>query len=341
MRISSNCFSDHEKELRAFIDSFDELGDCEVSRSENVNVIDLNELKDFFQELVDNFELSEDGQPLKKKIQSEWSFFSSLGIATSILNIILRDLNTSIINADSKVVFSQDIVENYEYWEVLKKRLKWETRFLTDIYYLTEGELGWDRFFNEQIEISPQIELFRARLHHKSGKGGFSFGEMGAPPKDIVGQGRANSEGIPVLYLSDKIETVLYEARSAYLDELSIGKFRLVEGIERLTIVDFTYETPLFAPGRVNEKIKAKMLKEHISADLSKPMRRYDTTLEYIPTQFICEFIRVYTGADGIQFRSSLDPTGNNFVLFDPSKMECTHVDVMKVNHVQLRSNIR
>ncbi len=61
--------------------------------------------------------------------------------------------------------------------------------------------------------------------------------------------------------------------------------------------------------------------KQKISIDLSKPMRRYDNEIEYIPTQFICEFIKVFTGASGIKFSSSLHPSGNNFVIFVVGEM--------------------
>lgn len=67
-------------------------------------------------------------------------------------------------------------------------------------------------------------------------------------------------------------------------------------------------------------------------------MRRYDTDIEYIPTQFICEFIKIFTGASGIRFNSSLHPIGNNIVMFDLQKMECTNVQLKKINKVDLES---
>ena len=82
--------------------------------------------------------------------------------------------------------------------------------------------------------------------------------------------------------------------------------------------------------------MKAKLLRQKISSDLSKPMRRYDSELEYIPTQFICEFIKVFTGAFGIRFNSSLHPKGNNVVLFDQNLMTCISVKKVKINTVNL-----
>jgi len=50
-------------------------------------------------------------------------------------------------------------------------------------------------------------------------------------------------------------------------------------------IADFTESSTIFHPSRIGDRIKATLLKQKISADLSKPMRRYDSELEYIPTQ--------------------------------------------------------
>lgn len=88
----------------------------------------------------------------------------------------------------------------------------------------------------------------------------------------------------------------------------------------------------------VKEAIQGKLLKDRISRDLSKPMRRYDSELEYIPTQFICEYIKVFTGAKGIRFRSSLHEQGNNIVFFEPELMECKSVKKVKIKNLDLSS---
>src|SRR5690606_5970102 len=146
-----------------------------------------------------------------------------------------------------------------------------------------------------------------------------------------------NPSGIPYLYLSDNEETVLYEIRASYLDEISIGTFSLKDNLHQVVYIsDFTETPTIFHPSRVNERIKSTLLKQKISIDLSRPMRRYDSELDYIPTQFICEFIRVYTGVRGIKFRSSLHILGNNIVLFDQDLVECENVKKVKVKKVEI-----
>jgi len=336
MKVCVICFSD--KELKGFISSSSEIGDCTVCESKNQPLLNISELFDFFQELVDNFKVFENGMPLSSKIQTTWNFFSSLGTANKILNYVLPNIQTEVISSNINVEYTDDIIENYNHWEILKEELKWKNRFVINIERLEE--LGWDGFFNTQFKLSKVIPLFRARLHHQSGMVVYKPEEMTCPPKEFASGGRANPSGIPFLYLSDNPETILYEVRASYLDELSVGTFELNPEFESIKLVDFTEDTSLFQPNSssVNKTIKAKLLRQKISGDLSKPMRRYDSELEYIPTQFICEFIKVFTGAVGIRFNSSLHPKGNNIVLFDQNLMTCISVKKVKINSVNLQS---
>lgn len=332
VNVCKNCFSD--KELVGFITSLSNFNNCNFCGNKNIECIPIEELFDFFIELLNNFKKTQSGLSLKSKIQGNWSLFSSLDYAYNILNYIINNISTEITSADDLVDFNDDILDNVNYWEKLKSRLVWENRYLTDISYLTD-ELGWDGFFGSQFELSKDTKLFRARIHHTSAEAPYSSNEMFCPPKQKATAGRANPLGIPFLYLSDNKETVLYEIRASFLDEISVGTFVLSDIAEpSILISDFTENATIFHPSRVSEKIKSTLLKQKISSDLSKPMRRYDSELEYIPTQFICEFIKVYTGVKGIKFRSSLHTVGNNIVIFDQKNMKCIDVFQAKINKV-------
>jgi len=311
MTVCAHCFSDPE--LKAFLSSSSIMGDCETCGATSAPIMDMAELLDFFQELADNFQMSATGLSLKNKIQGDWSFFASHQVAEKILNYVLPKIDTEIPNASSQVDYIEEIRYNYGYWETLKEDLKWSNRFLSNLEQLLE--LGWDGFFNTQYRLGHDTSLFRARVHHQSGKTAYEPEKMFAPQAKAARGGRANPMGIPCLYLCDNPETVLYEVRASYLDELSIATFLLKKERSFINIVDFTEDTPLFQPEMVRKTIMAKLLRERVSRDLSKPMRRYDSEIEYIPTQFICEFIRIYTGVHGIRFSSSLHPSGKNVVV--------------------------
>lgn len=338
MRVCHGCFSEKERELNGFIDSSGKIEVCDCCGSKNNKIISLRELFDFFEELLNSFQRSEDGKPLYLKIQEEWKFFASEEIAQTILTCIIQNVNSSIDRFNDKVEYTEDIVTNFSYWETLKDNIKWKRRFLQELGIL-QDELGWDGFFNTQYELDDSVFTYRARVHHESGMPEYSVEEMKCPEPKRTRGGRANPSGIPYLYLSDNPETVLFEVRASYLDEVSVGKFKLAEGIGKVRIVDFTEQSPLFQPNSVNETIKAKNLRERISRDLSKPMRRYDTEIEYVPTQFICEFIKVFTGASGIRFSSSLHSHGKNIVIFDENIMTCVEVSLQKVDALSISAS--
>lgn len=339
MKVCSSCFSD--KELKGFILTSNEIGNCVVCNATSQHLLDIVELYDFFQELIGNFKLVESGIPLSTKIQSDWSFFSSTDVAVKILNFVIPEMHTEISSSDNLIEYSDDILTNFGHWETLKDELKWKNRFVIDVLRLGKGEFNWDAFLrdiNTLFNLTNKAEIYRARIHNKSGMPVYPINEMGCPPKELASGGRANPAGIPFLYLSEDENTVLYEVRASYLDEISVGVFQLKEDIESVDIVDFTKDSPLFQPEYVKEAIQGKLLRDRISKDLSKPMRRYDSELEYIPTQFICEYIKVFTGAKGIRFRSSLHKQGNNIVFFEPELMECKSVKKVKIKNISLSS---
>lgn len=334
--VCKNCFTD--KELKAFILSQGNIGNCTCCESKEVEIIVIEELLDFFKELFDNFQLNPNGKSLISLIQGNWSLFSNLECGNKILNHALSQIVSTISNSEELVDFSDEILENVNYWYKLKEQLKWERRYFTDINYLTD-DLGWDSFFESKTVINNNVVYYRARLHKNANEDIFSEKQMFCPPPEISTAGRANPMGIPYLYLSDNEETILYEIRASYLDEVSIAAFSKKQEIEEeITISDFTETPTLYHPNEVNKRIKSTLLKQQISRDLSKPMRRYDSDLDYIPTQFICEFIKVFTNVQGIKFRSSLHNIGNNLVVFNQEVMNCTSVKKVQVSNVNIKS---
>lgn len=332
--LCKNCFAD--KELKGFITSLSNISNCTCCSSKDVEVIRIEELLDYFKELFDNFTPVERGESLLSKIQGNWNLFTNHECGHKILNQALYKINSNIKNSEDLVDFNNEIYENVNYWHQLKEQLKWERRYLTDINLLTE-DLGWDGFFESKVIIEKKDTFYRARLHHNSNEPAYTKEKMFCPPKTIATAGRANSLGIPYLYLSDNEETVLYETRASYLDEASIALFKLRDNLtDEVIISDFTEVPSLFHPNEVTKKIKSTLLKQLISRDLSKPMRRYDSELDYIPTQFICEFLRVFTGVQGIRFRSSLHNIGNNIVIFNQEIMDCIKVEKVRVTKVTI-----
>ena len=224
-----------------------------------------------------------------------------------------------------------------EYWDFLKEDIKWNSRFLANIEHLIE--LEWDKLFSIYSTIDKERNLYRARIHYDGNKNLLGLDEMSCPPREKTVAGRANPQGIPYLYLCNEIDTTLYETRVSYLDIVSIGVFR-IEDINEIKIVDFTLSQSPFSNEIANmvDFVKGKLLRQRISRDLSKPIRRFDSELEYVPTQFICEFIRYITGAQGIQFNSSLHRGGVNIVLFSNDNIQCVEEQIHQVIEIGIKS---
>ena len=332
--VCKNCFCG--KEIVGFIISQGNLGNCNYCNSNNIEIIEFEEFLDFFKELFGNFQIKQNGKSLISQIQDNWNLFSNLECGHKTLNEALNKTQNIINNSEEIVDFSEDILENINYWSKLKEQLKWEKRYFTNIELLTL-DLGWDAFFESKTLIKDDETYYRARLHENPEEEIYPLDKMSSPPARYATAGRANPIGIPYLYLSDNEETILYEIRASYLDEISVATFTKNEEYKKeLIISDFTESPTLYHPNEVNKKIKSTLLKQLISRDLSKPMRRYDSELDYIPTQFICEFIKIFTNVQGIKFKSSLHNAGSNLVLFNSGTMKCRNVKKVQISNVQI-----
>jgi hypothetical protein len=191
----------------------------------------------------------------------------------------------------------------------------------------------------DSLMLFKNEKFFRARVHHKE-EPTFTTREMGCPPSpELATPGRANPNGISYLYLCCDDKTPFYEVRPYYLDRVDIGEFLIQE--DNVKIVDFTEKVNLFnvfydeGEDVFKQKVKRRVLFDTISKDLSRPLRSFDTELEYVPTQYICEFFKD-RGADGIMFMSSVWNAGKNLVLFYPRKAECVEVHPYEVNKIAI-----
>jgi len=343
MKVCKHCFNDIE--LQGFVDSNSkEKGICDYCKGSETDIIELSDLLDFFTEFFNLFKYDDNGEPLTYLVNKDWNIFANYEESDynyQIIYHILKAIDSDIPNYGAKVVYQDEITNSINYWGQLKEKLKWESRFLTNLEDLKEYR--WDYYFSQNtVNLANNDSLYRARIHQDSQTDKFKFDEMGYPDKTKVIEGRANPAGIPYLYLSKSKETTLYETRVSYLDEVSIGEFR-VKNEETVSLVDFTKIPSAFSyntdnSDSIEDFAKSVLLKKRISEELSKPLRRYDSVLEYIPTQFICEYIRHITGADGILFESSLHKGGQNVVLFSQDKVECVNVSSVKVQEVEIKA---
>lgn len=330
MNICKECFLDEE--LRSEISANAVIdGVCEVCGKEG-KVIDFSEFYGFFTALLALFSptVSSD-KTIVDIIQDEWHLFKDKDVAKVLLTDVIAT-NGCGYSIDGFVNYTDEICGRVAVWDRLKTSVKENSRFFTNMDefaqydYLTTGK---------SLHIGQK--LYRSRIT-PIGQKKIKCDKMGCPPKELATAGRANPIGIPYLYLSDSAKTTYFEVRAVYLDQLSVGTFRIERELE---LVDFIYDVNLFlayndGSASLKEIVIKKKIIDAISEDLSKPLRRYDSELEYVPTQLICEYCKRIVGADGISFESSLHKGGRNYVLFDDSSVKCIRVDSHEITRIDI-----
>ena len=312
MRISRDTFRDEQ--MRSEIDGN--------------SIYEIGYFDDFFVELLSQFEKSPSGRPVYEIIQDDWDLFAEIDTAKTVVEYYIAKGGLD-FSVDDAVNYSSDIVYKIDSWSRLKDDVRWRKRFLADY-----DEFSQYAYLVPEAGLKRGDKLFRARiLPNNMAK--YAKREMGCPPPELSMAGRANPAGIPYLYLCADENTTYYEVRATYLDRLCIGTFK----IERdLKIVDFNTKVSLYLAYSdgvgVAGAIVGKLIMDEISRDMSRPMRRYDSEQEYIPTQMICEFCKLVVGADGVTFKSSVYGPGRNYVLFKKDDAKCTKVITREINSV-------
>lgn len=330
MKICADCFANDE--IKRFVrNSSNENGLCDCCHNESA-LIDLSLLTDHFVEFLNLFSYDINGFDLIEAVQRDWHPFESEECARTILGEIINN-NEFPFSVSDKVSYVSDMADCFNLWSDLKHEVQESKRFFYDIM-----SFDWVNYVVPNERIKEGSILYRSRIV-PAGKKNLSTNEMGCPPKEKATAGRANPVGIPYLYLCDRKETTYYEIRALYLDKVSVGEF---VARRDLKIVDFSKAINLFytdSNQSLMDVAKRKILFAEISADLSKPLRRFDTEIEYVPTQFICEYCKIISDADGIRFNSSLDKNGANIVLFNDSDVVCRRVENKEIKDVKIASN--
>lgn len=335
MNICKDCFLDEE--LRSEINANAVIdGKCDVCGKEG-KVMDFAEFYDFFTSLLELYSPTvNSNKTIVDIIQDEWHFFKDKDVTKVLLSDVIVTNNIGYSITDF-VNYTDEICDRIAVWDRLKTSVKENSRFFTNM-----DEFAQYNYLTAGKSLHVGQKLYRSRIT-PVGQKKIKCDKMGCPPKELATAGRANPIGIPYLYLSDSAKTTYFEVRAVYLDKLSVGTFR----IEReLKLIDFVYDVNLFLSYNdsnisLKETIIKKKVIEAISSDLSKPLRRYDSEIEYVPTQLICEYCKRIVDsegatADGITFESSLHKGGRNYVLFDESAAKCIRVDSHEITKIDI-----
>jgi arsenate reductase len=182
--------------------------------------------------------------------------------------------------------------------------LKFDT---TDIFNKSVMSIAMIYLYGDQEKCERITDKMDSLLNQEIDFYGYDKSNSDAPPSEYAKEGRANPKGISYLYAAKDVKTAILEMRPQMQKIYNIATVELVKDAK---IFDFTYSPAQFKEDEYS--IVADLYR--ISEEFSKP--NFGDLAEYVPTQFLCEFIK-RMGYDGIKFKSAVSETGINILLFD------------------------
>src|SRR5690625_2544276 len=369
MKICINCFVDVE--IRSIIQSLEYKGDCGICEALDNYVYDTNQhtvLERTFSNLLERYttkaNLNESFPrkltvSIKSELKNNWNIFNKLE-ESQIYDVLIEICSEKYEEAPE---FFDDLVGvaelgSNEYinkntlfyagsWDDFSKELKYKTRFHskkfnTDIFskYLS--------FLT--VSINKDTVLYRGRMSEKKG---FPINKMGSVSPEKSLSGRANPRGIPYRYLSEGVKTVPYELRATKMNYVTIAEFVLKESAEIIDLTKIEKMSPFVFEDEemLTLHIVNRKHLERTHDEMVKPVTQYESYLDYLPTQYIFDFIRnnknVLLGRlpskgennhreiIGVKYQSSLHSNGINYVFFEESYFEKRNAAVYKIDNVE------
>lgn len=347
MNCCTNCFESHY--INSIILNNKEVGTCDYCKSQDVSTYEASELSPFFKGIIDLYDVDNNtGNALEVQIVEDFP---------------KKVFTPKLIEANNVKQLICDIIEDdiVDYQNILENPVKLKLHDRNGDEEITQSLfLSWDNFSEEiktvnrfHLKNSLDLEKLKSLFNHfkkdlPKGKKfyrarisdnmlGYQIEKMGNPPHKSAKSGRANPNGISYLYLANDITTTLYEVRASLFDYVTVGCFRLEESISVVNLSRSTYDVFRLAELESLEEVMIHgSFIDKLEQELSKPRRRSDSELDYLPTQYLSELIKSM-GYEGIEFKSSLYSEGINTAIFDPDKFKCLDVSVYDITNIDLK----
>ena len=363
MKICQQCFADDILKSAIMVEGVKD--NCDMCHR-NDFIYDTEKdnylFKNYFSPFISIFSLTEsiDNFPveqvilLKSEVSRNWKIFTTRD-ESQVYKMLSAICQETIKQTPQLLNLPVGIDKMYDLQYLQKHSLfttSWEC-FVEDIKYN-------NRFHSNQINkkilkkycetiiktYSGKEKFFRCRISENGTQ--FKKEDIGAPPKGKSSDGRANARGIGRLYLGDSEKTTIHETRTGLYDDVCIGVFELTNPI---TVVDFKKinEISPFQEGIIDDIAELAINKKHlkkIDIEMGRVMRRSDDILDYLPTQYITDFVSSIESEEpgkhayqGIEFRSVMNPGGYNLAMFTSDCFEIVDITNKRIERISYDYN--
>jgi len=328
-----NCFDDtflaQQIELLA-----QETGNCEFCLSRDVKLVEPFELIDRFETIFGLYEESNDpgSCSIESLLRTDWDLFGKLDSVKAEMLLGLIFNNFDMLQKGFTPVIQHDVSAVQE-WEDFREELKHRNRFFPQNIQATEQLKVLFGFLVAPTADIP-IKVYRARMCEHPQP--YPLDQMGKPPAALTGNGRANPVGIPCLYVASDTNTAIAEIRPHKGEMVCVAEFE-VDG--KIQLADLRYPRKTISPFLLSEE-QIKLLRRYmeylsrLSEELTMPVLPKTAHLEYLPSQYLCEFIK-HCGFDGVIYRSAMG-AGVNYAIFNDAKVKGIDVQQYYIDDISV-----
>lgn len=320
---------------------------CSYCEAENQYAISPEDLKELFIPVihlyttVTNFypmeylkELDYSESMIWNKLTEDWQIFDDVDVAESII----KDMFSSDGRHGEYIDFLEDAVDIEDDWYGHEERQDVSKTWDSFCHEIKHSNRFFPASFNAQIisivaKANERIvkkgeSFFRSRIEKNAQI--YPKERMGAPTSEEAKFGRMNPQGISYLYLSNDQKTCISEVRPNITDTVSVGTFIANKKLKLVNVIDPFIGSPFKYKKNLHLIYSAKGFLKSLGHTLALPVDPANSYLEYLPTQYICEFFKK-RGYDGLVYRSSIT-NGLNYTFFEQNVLEC--IDVKQAKNI-------
>ena len=309
-------------------------GTCAYCSTENIELVFPSDLRDHFELLVSIYIEDETGEPLVNWLKEDWGMFSHSSMGQANSSMLLADILDNVDIVRKNFIPSELCAsDRLNLWGSFKEELMYQNRFFP------ENKID-ERLFSKLLVhlVTNPNDVSETWCRARVQRGAtLTIDEMGAPPKEKASQGRANPAGIPYLYLASTENTAVSEIRPHTGETVSVAEFTIPESLEVIDLRDprFTISPFILSDEKEIAGLRGDIeFLVHLGKELTRPVLPHVVAIDYLPTQFLCEFIKK-NSYHGVLYHSSVSD-GVNLALFDPDLATRDQLHETRVSRVSV-----